>query len=51
MGDLPKKNGNLHIEAKGFAVSWNDISISISLYSFVPTDIYSVSWRTTTDWG
>ena len=24
-------------------LSWNDTSISISLYSFVPIDIYSVS--------
>ena len=42
MGNLPKKNGNLPIEVKGFAGSWNDISISISLYSFVPIDFYSV---------
>ena len=26
---------------KGFAGSWNDTGISISLYSFVPIDIYS----------
>jgi hypothetical protein len=29
-------------QVKGFAGSWNDIGISISLYSFVPIDIYSV---------
>ena len=29
------------IQAKGFAGSWNDTGISISLYSFVPIDIYS----------
>jgi hypothetical protein len=40
MGNLPK-NGNLLIEAKGFAGSWNDIGISISQYSFLPIDIYS----------
>ena len=48
MGNLPK-NGNLPIEAKGisdigFAGSWNDTGISISLYSFVPIDIYSVQY-------
>ena len=30
------------IQAEGFAGSWNDTSISISLYSFVTIDIYSV---------
>ena len=49
MGNLPK-NGNLPTEAKGippynlnkrFAGSWNDTGISISLYIFVPIDIYS----------
>ena len=44
MGNLPK-NGNLLIEAKGFAGSWNDIGISISQYSFLPIIIYSaVHW-------
>ena len=40
MGNLPT-NGNLLIEAKGFAGSWNYIGISISQYSFLPINIYS----------
>ena len=30
--------------AKGFAGSWNDIGISISQYSFLPINIYSVRY-------
>ena len=37
-----QKNGSLPIEAKGIAGNWNDTGISISLYSFVTIDIYSV---------
>ena len=38
----PQRLKEFPVQAKQFAGSWNDNSISRSLYSFVPIDIYSV---------
>ena len=38
----PQRLKQFPVQAKGLAGSWNDTDISISLYSFVPINIYSV---------
>ena len=40
--NYPQRLKEFLIYAEGFAGSWNDTCISITLYSFVPIDIYSV---------
>ena len=47
--NYPQRLKEFPIQAEGFSGSWDDIGISITLYSFVHIDIYSVTvhkeWR------